>query len=233
MAVPYQRAESLLKRFVSLKFPESIEAVVCPDFLSLDKAKNIFFGKKILLGCQDVSSFSRGAYTGEVSVLDLKSLKVKYAIVGHSERRKYQMESDEVINGKVKVILENGLVPVLCVGEKDRNDKRAKEKILEQLANGLKGIKLGKKGQIVIAYEPVWAIGTGRVVSENEIVRAVELISTYLKKKYSTNQYRILYGGSVSGKNAKMLGRITNGLLVGGASLEPKSFLDICLKVKK
>lgn len=235
MKLPYRQAAALLKKFKTLRLAASAEAVVCPDFLALPLAAKILRGSKLSLGAQDASLADRGAYTGEVSASDLKNLGVKYVILGHSERREYLLESDELINQKLReVLLVKGLVPILCVGEKKRG-KNPKAILFKQLAGALKGITLSSKQSIIVAYEPVWAIGTGKLVNPTEVTLAHLLIKGFLTKKFKPGQVRVIYGGSVDSKNSANFRDIAvvDGLLVGGASLKPADFLTIFTSMLK
>lgn len=194
------------------------EVVVCPPFVYLPLLKGLS------LGAQDVYFEERGAYTGEVSAQMLKDLGVEYVIIGHSERRKYFGEIDEFVNKKVKASLEAGLKVIFCIGETaEERDTGKKNEVLErQLKKGLDGFD--NLENINIAYEPVWAIGTGNNCSVEETKESVEFIRNFVKQ-----DTRILYGGSVKSENSgdyiKKSG--ANGLLVGGASLDPEEFVKI------
>lgn len=229
MKVPYKKLPTLLKKFGALKFSNSAEAVLCPDFISLPLAAKTLKGKALKIGAQDASFNLRGAYTGEVSATDLKDLGVKYIILGHSERREYLAESDQLINKKLQAVLVvKGLIPVLCMGDRVRG-KNPKAILFKQLEGALKNIKLTPAQSIIVAYEPVWAIGTGRVVSPAEVTLAHLLIKGFLTKRFKASQCRVIYGGSVDAKNSSNFRHIpvVDGLLVGGASLDPAAFLTI------
>jgi len=214
-------------------FPKekNVEVVVCPPELNLKDFTNPNFK----LGAQNCfwsnPKKGEGHYTGEISPAMLKSAGVKYVIVGHSERRQYLKETDEQINQKVLSVLEAGIVPILCVGEplevRRSGFSSAKSYVGEQLKADLYGIRLMGKKEIVIAYEPVWAIGTGRADKPEEAWQMADFIREFLVRKITS--VKILYGGSVNSKNAKSFlndPRI-DGALVGGASLDPKEFLKI------
>jgi len=229
MKVPYKKAPALLKQFRARKFSNLAEAVLCPDFISLPLASQVLKGTALKLGAQDVSFSARGAYTGEVAASDLKDLGVKYIILGHSERREYLAESDQLINQKLQSVLAvKGLIPVLCVGDKVRG-KNPKLILFKQLAGALTNIKLSPTQSIIVAYEPVWAIGTGQVVSPAEVTLAHLLIKGFLTKRFKASQCRVIYGGSIDAKNSSNFRHIpvVDGLLVGGASLNPSDFLTI------
>ena len=182
------------------------------------------------LGAQDVFFEEQGAYTGEISPAMLKDLRVEYTIIGHSERRVYFNETNEVINKKIKKSLEAGLNVIFCVGEKTDSEKST---ILEtQMIEGLKDVSEKVLDNLIIAYEPVWAIGTGKNCGIDETKSSVFIIKNQLQRLYGdrvADSIKILYGGSVNSKNAasyiKEAG--VNGLLVGGASLDAKEFIKI------
>jgi len=194
------------------------EVVICPPFVYLSELKGL------ILGAQNVFYEDKGAFTGEISVEMLKDLGVEYIIIGHSERRKYFAETDEIINKKIKKSLETGLKVVFCIGETQKqHDAGEKNKILEnQIKIGLNGVENFEN--LNIAYEPVWAIGTGNNCSAEETKKSIEFI-----RKFMSENTRILYGGSVKSENSgdyiKNAG--ANGLLVGGASLKAEEFIKI------
>lgn len=200
------------------------EVVICPPFIYLP------FLKGLTLGAQNVFSKEKGAFTGEISPLMLKDLKVKYVIVGHSESRRVLQETDEIINKKLKAVLEAGLKPILCVGE---NENQEKSQVIEtQLQEGLQGISSAKAKSIIVAYEPIWAIGTGKNCSIEETMTSILMIKSALTKLYSrvvANRVKILYGGSVDSKDASsyLAENFIDGLLIGGASLNAKEFVKI------
>lgn len=185
------------------------KVILCPTFLNIP----LFNNESIDLGAQDVSCTNNGSYTGEISARDLKSFDVKYTIVGHSERRKNQKETNEEITLKVKELLSNDITPILCVGETKEEKGYAKEVIRKQLENIL---NIENKNRIIIAYEPVWSIGTGILPENNEI----EEMITYIKELLPNNY--VLYGGSVSDENIDNLNSISSidGYLIGGLSLK-------------
>lgn len=215
--------------------PEKVDVVLCPSFIPLDEVSKLLEGTKIKLGAQDVFWEPRGTYTGEISPRMLKEWNCEYVIVGHSERRENLGETDEMINKKIRGALENDLVPIICVGETKEERKQGKKKtvVKKQLQAALKGIKLdGIKG-IVVAYEPVWVIGTGKPVKPEDAEEMHEMINELLIKLYGENErekyFRIIYGGSVDSGSA--LGffaeKLIDGSLVGGASLRVEEFAGI------
>ncbi len=194
--------------------------------------------KKASLCAQDMFYEEKGAFTGEVSPLQLKDLKVKYVILGHSERRKFLKETDELVNLKVKSALKHNLVPVFCIGEEleEREKGKTEEKLSFQLKEGLKDIF--EISELFIAYEPVWAIGTGRACSFEEAKRVKDFILSFLKREKGDDfarKVKVLYGGSVNSKNAKDFINISQveGFLVGKASLNLKEFSKIILTCAK
>jgi len=205
---------------------KKIEVVICPPFIYLSLFKGV--KTNIKLGAQDVFWEKGGAFTGEISPLMLKDLKCKYVIVGHSERRRYFKETDETVNKKLKAVIEAGLTPILCVGEtKEQRNRGETEKVLrKQIQNGLKGISKSKiqNSKLCIAYEPIWAIGTGNACG----IKEAKKVLLFIKKRLSFKN-RILYGGSVNSKNSADYIKKANfqGLLVGGASLDAKEFIKI------
>jgi triosephosphate isomerase len=219
-----------LKR--GLRNIKKAEVVVCPPFpyLSIITNKLSF----IKLGAQDCFWQEKGAFTGEVSPLMLKDLGAKYVILGHSERRQIIGETDEQIAKKIVEVLKFNLRPILCVGESAKEREKGETfHILErEIREGLKKVPKSQIEKVVIAYEPIWAIGTGKPCSPDDALTATlfarKIISQIFSKKAARN-IRVLYGGSVNSKNAKdyLKEEGINGLLVGGASLKPKEFLKI------
>lgn len=228
-----------------LKKIKKTEVVICPPFvwLSLFKASP---KEKVFLGGQNCFWENDGAFTGEISPFMLKNLDCQYVIIGHSERRKYFQENDELINKKLKAALKNRLRPILCVGEETRDafteeGKPINEMSLavgEQVKNGLTGISSARVDEIVIAYEPVWAIGTGISCLPDDAMKAALLIKKTLTNLYGRSvaeKVRILYGGSVNSQNAieYVKDARMDGLLVGGASLNVSEFTGIIKGVEK
>lgn len=216
----------------SVKTQNKVETVICPTYLCLDKMSDKLKNSNIKLGAQNMYWEKNGAFTGEVSGEMLKDSGCEYVIIGHSERRQFFFENDISVNLKVKKALEIGLKPIMCVGEtlEERENNKTDEIISLQVENGLKGLNIiSKSGSLVIAYEPVWAIGTGKTCKSEEANRVIALIRNTLKKIFGTSvseNVRILYGGSVKPDNIKELVSMSDidGGLVGGASLEAKSF---------
>ncbi len=208
-----------------------IQKIVCPPFISLAPVKTILNGSSIQLGAQNLFYEEKGAYTGEISPLMLQDI-CQYVIVGHSERRAYFGETGQVVNRKIKAALQAGIMPIVCVGEKlEENENGQTRQILEtQLKEALAGIN---PSSIIIAYEPIWAIGTGKAATAAEANNTISYIRKVLGDIWGNTASRItpiLYGGSVNEKNtAELLCQPDiDGALVGGASLNAESFVSIC-----
>ncbi|MEG2348529.1 MAG: triose-phosphate isomerase [Clostridia bacterium] len=206
---------------------DEVDVVLCPNFVSLSSVSDAIEGTKIKLGAQNVYFEDKGAYTGETSVDMLISANVKYCIVGHSERRQYFNETNEIVNLKAKKLLEKDIYPIVCVGEtlNERKSGKMFEIVEEQIKISLKDIsKEDMKAKVVIAYEPIWAIGTGVTASSDEAEQMCKFIRDVVSRMYDeyiADCIRIQYGGSVKGSNAAQILNMPNidGALVGGASL--------------
>jgi triosephosphate isomerase len=190
---------------------------------------------KVVYGSQDISAQDKGAYTGEISGTMLARLGCTYAVIGHSERRQYHAEDDALVNAKVKAAYKHGLVPIMCIGEvKEEREAGIQEQVtLGQLDGGLAGIPAEQAATIVIAYEPVWAIGTGLTATPQDAQDMCGAIRRRLAELYSpevADAIRIQYGGSVKAANAAeiMAGEDVDGALIGGASLDADEFVAIC-----
>ncbi|KGN38776.1 triose-phosphate isomerase [Knoellia subterranea] len=215
----------------------AVEVAVLPPFTDLRSVQTLVDGDRLAIkyGAQDLSKHQSGAYTGEVSGAFLAKLGCTYVTVGHSERREYHGETDETVNAKVAAAYANDLVPIFCVGEglEIRQAGTHVEHVLDQVRAGLEGLPADKAASIVIAYEPVWAIGTGEVATPADAQEVCGAIRTLLAELYSgdlADRVRILYGGSVKSGNvaAIMEQADVDGALVGGASIDPVEFAAIC-----
>lgn len=221
------QAEEFVSSIVKQINVNDIDVVICPNYICLDRVYDLISDTNIKLGAQNVYYEDKGAYTGETSIDMLISAGVEYCIVGHSERREYFKETDEIVNKKVKKVVEKDLKAILCVGEtlEQRNDNKMFEVIEKQLKEGLKDItKEQVKRNIIIAYEPIWAIGTGVTATSMQVQEMCKFIRTVISNMYNENiadNIRIQYGGSVKASNAKELLEMDDidGALVGGASL--------------
>jgi len=220
-----------------LKKIKNVEVVICPSFVYLSCFKSF---KNLKLGAQDCFWEEKGAFTGEISPVMLKDLGCQYVIIGHSERRTNFGETDEMINKKIKAALIAKLNPIFCIGEiKEEREKGQIQNILKsQIEKGLNGILKREIKNIVIAYEPVWAIGTGNPCDIEEAQKMALLIRKLISQKYSpaiAKDLRIIYGGSVDSQNARDYIKEAGmaGLLVGGASLNHREFLKILKEVAR
>ncbi|MER7113738.1 triose-phosphate isomerase [Saccharomonospora azurea] len=219
------------------KYYAKVDVAVLPPFTDIRSVQTLVDGDKLLLtyGAQDLSPYDSGAYTGEVSGAMLAKLGCTYVVVGHSERREYHGETDELVNKKVRAALKHGISPILCVGEKldVREAGNHIEHTTSQLLAALKGLKAEQVANVVVAYEPVWAIGTGRVATPADAEEVCAALRSALSDKYGAELaqgMRILYGGSVKSSNVADLVKCDNvdGALVGGASLDGEEFTKLC-----
>ncbi len=210
------------------------DVIVCPPYTSLSEASKLLKGSQIKLGAQNMHFEENGAFTGEVSASMLKSVGCEYVILGHSERRHIFGESNEVINKKIKKALSAGLKPIFCVGEllEERENGTTNDVVKRQVLRGLDGIAADDMKNVIVAYEPVWAIGTGKTASPAQAQEVHEFIRDLIEITYSlevANDLVIQYGGSVKPDNAKELisQKDIDGALVGGACLKADSFMGI------
>lgn len=210
------------------------EVAVCVPFTAIATVKKAIKGSNIKLGAQNVHFAENGAYTGEISAEMLKELKVEYVVIGHSERRQYFNETDETVNKRTAAALSKKIKPIVCIGETlSEREQGITEKVLTvQIDEGLKGFKSKDFDKIVIAYEPVWAIGTGKTATAEEANETIAFIRQRISKKFSAKiaeKVRILYGGSMNAANAKQLMSMPeiDGGLIGGASLKPNDFAKV------
>ena len=210
------------------------QVVVCPTFVCLPAVVEAAKGTNIEVGAQNMYFEEQGAFTGEISPLMLKSLGVKYVIIGHSERRQYFAETDETVNKKVKKAFEHKLLPIMCVGEtlEQREGDKTFDVIGEQVKKGLDGLTNGQIEELVIAYEPIWAIGTGKTATSEDANQVIKFIRDKVAEMFGTesaNKMRIQYGGSVKPSTIKeqMAQSDIDGALVGGASLKAEDFAGI------
>ncbi len=214
------------------------EVILCVPYTDLFYSLLTAQGTNIKIGAQNMHWEEKGAYTGEVSAKMLKSINVEYVIIGHSERRQYFAETDETVNKKVKSALANGLKPIVCVGEtlEQREQGKAEEIITRQTELALQGLTQKQVAGIILAYEPIWAIGTGKTATSEDANNSIKAIRQKVSELYgesTAEQVIILYGGSVKPENAKELFTTSDidGGLVGGASLKVEDFSKIVLSV--
>jgi triosephosphate isomerase len=219
---------------------ENVDIVICPPFTLLGFLSDALETSNIAVGAQDLYWQEEGAFTGEVSPLMIKDAGCLYVIIGHSERRQFFGETNETVNKKLKAALKSGLTPILCVGEnlQERESGRAFEVIEDHVNNGLADIGSSDMSKVVIAYEPVWAIGTGKTATPDQAQEVHKFIRGLLNKKYgqeAADSVRIQYGGSVKPENITELMNKpdVDGALVGGASLKADSFGAIVIKASE
>jgi len=213
---------------------EKVTVAVLPPFVYLSSVVKAVSSSGVAVGAQDVYFESKGAFTGEISPAMLKDVGCTYVLCGHSERRHVLCESDELVGKKVTAAIGGGLLPILCVGEllEERDAGQTEQVVARHLRTGLVGLSADKASAVTIAYEPVWAIGTGRTATPQQAQEVHAFIRNWLGETYDANlarDSRILYGGSVKGDNAKelMAQEDVDGLLVGGASLKADEFVRI------
>ena len=238
MNMSFSEADDLLAAILedieSNGIPENVEAVVCPPALYLELATDMASGKELYVGAQNASQYENGAYTGEISASMLKAVEADYCIIGHSERRQFFDETDEMLAGKVDMLLKHDIKPIFCCGEllDDREDDMHMEVVSTQLEDGLFHLPEEEFSKVVIAYEPVWAIGTGKTATPEQAQEMHAFIRALVAKKYSqaiADACMILYGGSCKPDNAAELfsQADVDGGLIGGASLKADDFLSI------
>lgn len=223
---------TLLKR--DLSEVTDVDIVVCPVFTALSVMADILTESNIGLGAQDVYWEDSGAFTGEVSAPLLKEIGVQYVIIGHSERRQYFGETNQTVNKKIRAALNHGLTPIVCIGEmlRERENNKTFEVIRTQCKESLAGFDADEMKRMVVAYEPVWAIGTGQTATPaqaQEVHRFIRELLTKMHNEEAAETVRIQYGGSVKPENIAelMAQRDIDGALVGGASLKADSFVPI------
>lgn len=213
-----------------------LDVAVLPPFTDIRSVQTLVDGDKLALkyGAQDISVAEKGAYTGEVSGAMLAKLGCSYVVVGHSERRQYHGESDDLVNSKAKAAIRNEITPIICVGEglevRQAGDHVAHT--LSQLAGALAGMNADQVGALVVAYEPVWAIGTGEVATPEDAQEVCAAIRQRIRELHgnAADSVRVLYGGSMKSENvaALMAQKDIDGGLVGGASIDPDEFVSVC-----
>ncbi|NWF48926.1 MAG: triose-phosphate isomerase [Ignavibacteriaceae bacterium] len=231
-------SQNLISKLISGLNSETLknEIIICPPFTSLSEAHKLIQNSVIKLGAQNLYFEDSGAFTGEVSARMLKSVGCEYVIIGHSERRTIFKEDDDLINKKIKKALSAGLKPIFCIGEtlEERESGVTKNVVEKQLNLGLNSITEDNLERIIIAYEPVWAIGTGKTATPEQAQEVHEFIRSVIESKYSAQAAKVLiiqYGGSVKPDNAAALlsQKDIDGALVGGACLKAESFIQIIM----
>lgn len=227
-------AKAFAEEFKELYGNTDVQAAICAPLPQLALLKEVFKGTGIGVGAQNVHYEREGAFTGEVSIPMLQEIGVDYCIIGHSERRQYFNESDETVNRKLRALLETDIIPIVCVGEdlSQREKGYQNQLVSEQVENAFRDIPADKAEKAVVAYEPIWAIGTGRTATPVQANMMCELIRKTLIEMYgdeTADKIIIQYGGSVKPENASDIMNMEeiDGALVGGASLEPAKFIEI------
>ncbi len=238
MNLSFQEAEEMIEDLLELLAEEEgmkTEVIICPPFPYLELATDYSEEKLFKVGAQNLSAFDAGAYTGEVSGAMLKSMDITHCILGHSERRKYFNEDDPMLTAKVNQALKHGITPIFCVGEllPEREAGDHFKTVRRQVRHGLFHLDTAEFSKVVIAYEPVWAIGTGVVATPEQAAEMHAYIRTLIDERYGpemAEQTTILYGGSCNAKNAGQLFAQPgiDGGLIGGASLVAEEFVSIC-----
>jgi len=225
--------EALLKEVASFD-PAEVDIVVCPPFTTLAAVRPLLEGTKVKLGAQNVHWADNGAFTGEVSAPMLKEAGVEYVIIGHSERRQYFGETDETVNKRLQAALKAGLKPIVCIGEllEEREGGRTNEVLRKQVRGGFAGLDAATMAGVVIAYEPVWAIGTGRTATPEIAEETQAFIRAEVAAMFGADcaeKVRIQYGGSMKAANARELvaQKDIDGGLIGGAALEAAGFAKL------
>lgn len=228
------RAKELIAELKDKVKDAKCEVVVCVPFTDLQTVKTAIRGTNIKLGAQNVHWAEKGAFTGEISAQMLAELKVEYVIVGHSERRQYFGETDATVNKRAKAAIEAGIKPIICVGEllEERESGKTEAVLQKQILGAFEGIEKSDLKRIVIAYEPVWAIGTGKTATAEDANATIAFIRKVLRKLYgrtAARAMRIQYGGSMNPKNASELMAMPeiDGGLIGGASLKADDFAAV------
>lgn len=227
-------AKAFAQGLLSLYQVSDVKVAVCAPFTQLAALKEAFAGTGIKLGAQNMHFEEEGAFTGEISASMLEEIGVDYCIIGHSERRRYFGETDETVNKKLHTAYQHDIAPIFCVGEtlEERDDGRAEEVVRRQVTAGLAGFSSDQLSRLVIAYEPIWAIGTGRTATPkqaNEMCGTIRSVVEELYDSQISEETVIQYGGSVKPENASELMEMEeiDGALVGGASLKASEFIQI------
>jgi len=231
---PNEAAETARQLVEHVTGVTDVDIMIAPTFTALASVFKVIQNSPVALGAQNLFWEDEGAYTGEISAPMLKSVGCQYGIIGHSERRQYFGETDETVNKKIQAVIQVGLKPVLCVGEteNERESEQTFSVLDKQVKNGLKKLVSDQLDMLVIAYEPVWAIGTGKTATEDQAQEVHQFIRSLVEKNFGkalSESIRILYGGSVKPNNIANLMSMPDidGALVGGASLDAESFSQI------
>ena len=239
LAETFKLAKDIKNKFKNFN---NNKIVICPNFISLLEVNKILKDSQIEIGAQDVFWENEGAYTGEISPKMIAEAGCKYVIIGHSERRKFMMENYEMIHKEIKAVLkQEKLTPIICIGENwdERKTDRRDFVLFDQLQQALSGVDITEKQNIIIAYEPIWAIGSGTAIEPSETEYAHKIIKLTLNDMFGMDtvkeNFKIIYGGSINNSNVESFMKLDNldGMLVGGASLDAENFYKIAKIVLK
>ena len=229
-----KETKEFIAKLIPLVRDAKAEVGLMVPFTDIKEAKRAAKGTNIKIGAENVHWAESGAFTGEISAAMLKELKVDYVVIGHSERRQYFGETDETVNLRTRAALQNRIKPIVCVGEtlEERESGKTEDVLYRQIVEGLKGMKSKDFDKIVIAYEPVWAIGTGKTATAQDANDTIRYIRSVIAKKFhpsNAEKVRIQYGGSMNAKNVDELMAMPeiDGGLIGGASLDPETFARV------
>lgn len=232
------QAKNFKKLYTKAGLEKKVAVAIAPDFLAYLEVAKVLDGSDIFLAAQNGYSETKGAFTGEISLATLKESACVYVLIGHSERRQFFAETDESINNKISFALQQDLIPVLCIGEtfQDRKDGRKDVVVMQQVQNALRGIDIKPSQTLIIAYEPVWAIGSGQAMQPAELKHTAMIIRQSLidvLEDKDLPQVKIIYGGSVNAENINSFTdlEMISGALVGGASLEAEKFIDLIKQI--
>lgn len=227
-------AVKLVKELIPLVKDADCDVVICPPFVDIPAVCQILENTNIKIGAQNAHWATNGAFTGEISAAMLSELNVSYAIIGHSERRQYFGETDDTVNSRVKAVISQGIIPIICVGEShgQREAQETDAVLSNQITAAFNGIPESDAARCVIAYEPIWAIGTGRTATEAMANETIGMIRSLIRSMYGSeaaDSLRIQYGGSMNARNARSLMGMPeiDGGLIGGASLKATDFSEI------
>ena len=227
-------AEKLVSELIPLVKDAACDVVICPPFVDIAKAVELTRGTNIHVGAQNIHWAEKGAFTGEISADMLKCVGAEYAIIGHSERRQYFGETDATVNARAKAAIAAGIIPIICVGESlaQREGNETEAVVTGQVEKALEGIAGADVEKLVIAYEPIWAIGTGKTATSEQANETVGVIRNVVRALYGadvSDKVRIQYGGSMNPKNAAELMAMPeiDGGLIGGASLKAEDFSKV------
>ncbi len=233
-----EQAKNFKKLYTKSGLDKKVDVAIAPDFLAYSEVAKVFSGSSIFLAAQNGYGEVKGAFTGEISLSALAESACAYVLIGHSERRQFFHETDESINNKISFALQQNLIPVLCIGETfaDRKDGRKDVVVMQQVQNALRGIDIKPSQTLIIAYEPVWAIGSGQAMQAAELKHTAMIIRQSLIDVLEDKDLplvKIIYGGSVSPENISSFTDldIISGALVGGASLEAEKFIDLIKQI--